>query len=341
MRRIPAEWEQQASLLLTWPHRPDDWECGLESVEQVYLDVIRAVIDHQAVRVLTANDAKANQVRQLVRDGAEPGPRLHTHVIPTDDIWIQDYGPMQVEVEQELHWIDWRFDGWGGKFPAATDDGVTRKFARALRLPLSRLTRLELAAEGGNLENDGDGGLLTQADCLYSGSRNAPGSRARIRAVLREQCGIQRMMELRNIGLLGDDTDGHIDNLARFCDDETIVYAESAAEDVEQARQLDALEPQLRTLRTASGSSYRLVPLRLPRPIRNRDGNRLPASYVNFVITNQKVLIPAFNDPSDDGARLGLQQCFPGRQVQSIPATPLLYQYGGLHCATLPLFRTS
>lgn len=321
--------------MLVWPHVEENWECGLAAVEAVYRDLIAAVSPRQRVLLLAQDARLADHIREfLAAEGIGPAELL---VIPNDDIWVRDYGPMQLLTPRGLVWLDWEFNGWGGKFSCTRDNEVTQALLRQYRPAASACLKTNLVAEGGNFDSDGAGSALVNLDCLHSTSRNAPALGKLLAAQLR-QCGVERIIGITDTQLEGDDTDGHIDTLARFCSPSVIAFATCARSDRQQWRRLAPMREQLRRQRTRADAPYELVPLPLPAPLFNQAGDRLAASYLNFVIVNDAVLMPGFADPNDELARQTLADGFPERTVITVPANPLALQSGSLHCASLNLF---
>ena len=335
-RRQPAEWERQGGALLTWPRPDGDWGSAYRDVETSYAELVSAIAARQPV-LLCCTAGQRGEIRaRLARCGA-PDDQIHLATVASNDCWARDYGPVSVEEDGAPRLIDFRFDGWGGKFPAHRDDQVARTLARAGWFSDAPLERIETVAEGGNLDSDGAGTLLTTERCLRHASRNGNSTRADWGRLLGRSLGTRRVLWIEHGGLPGDDTDGHVDTLVRFAGADTLVYA--SCDDPQRAAQtgLAALRQQLGSLRRANGEPYRLIPLPLPAPLHGRDGVPLPASPVNFLLVNGAVLVPGHDDPADAIAAERLAACFPERSLVSIDARPLLQQNGSLHCAAMTL----
>jgi agmatine deiminase len=335
--RFVPETATQSGILLTWPYADSDWSDNLESVTAVYLEIARAVIAREKLLIVSYDAAHAGAIRQRCVRAGLPVDAIRFVIIPTNDTWIRDYGPLGVSDGSAIRLLDFVFDGWGEKYPAGLDDEVTGKLVSAGAFGVARCRRLPVVLEGGSIDTDGQGTLLTTSKCLIEHSRNPGYDKAAFERLFAEEMGIARVLWLDHGALEGDDTDAHIDMLARFCSPFTIAYTQcSDARDTQHAA-LQAMEAQLRTFRTADGHPYRLVPLPLPAPVRSAAGERLPASYANFLIINGAVLIPVYDDPADAEALERLARAFPDRQPVAINCLPLIDQFGSLHCATLQL----
>ena len=332
-----AESAPQSGIVLTWPHARSDWRASLADIIPVYLDIARAVSAHERLLVVCYDAAHRTAVMDSFREAGLGIANVGFTCIPSNDTWIRDYGPLAVARGAAVELHDFVFDGWDGKYPAGLDDGVTQALQAAGLfgdLPCHRHT---LVLEGGSIDTDGRGTLLTTARCLLHTGRNRGAGRDVIEAALHSILGITRVLWLQHGEIIGDDTDGHVDMLARFCSADTIAYASCADSDDPQYPPLQAMLAELQTFRTADGQPYRLVPLPLPAARYDADNQRLPASYANFLIINDAVLMPTYRDPADDIALQALQACFPARDIIPIDCLPLIRQSGSLHCATLQL----
>ncbi|MFP4280592.1 MAG: agmatine/peptidylarginine deiminase [Halochromatium sp.] len=333
MQRLPAEWEPQAAIMLTWPHPGTDWARQLDAVERVYQRLVPLIGRDQEV-LIVCRDAPHRAAIQA-QLSASSVARIRFAIAPSNDTWARDHGPISVidGASGQRCLIDFRFDGWGGKYPAALDDRITATvFAGDECLESSALV-----LEGGAIESDGAGSLLAVRRTLVDPQRNPGWSQAAIEDELRIRLGIERFLWLEHGQLSGDDTDGHIDTLARFCDARTIGYAASSDPADADHPVLEQLAAELRRLRQRNGEPYRLVALPQPAPIHDDDGQRLPAGYANFLITNRSVLVPVYADPADAIACERLASCFPGRRIEPVDCRPLIRQGGSLHCITMQL----
>lgn len=331
---LPPEWAPQSAVMLTWPRRDGDFASALPAVEQNFFAIAAAITRFENLHVNVAEDAPGLAAR-LVGAGVA-NARLRVFQVPNDDVWARDHGPITVLRDSQPVHLDFRFNGWGGKFPAARDDELTRRLI-TLGAWDAPVESVDFVLEGGALEVDGEGTLLTTERCLLAPTRNPKVSRTRIETLLRDKLGVRRVLWLKHGDLAGDDTDGHIDTLARFCDAHTLAY--QACEDAGDPHfaELAAMAEELAQLRTAGGMPYRLVPLPLPAPVFDADGRRLPAGYANFLIVNGAVLAPVYGDAADAVALERLRGCFPDRELVPIDCRALIHQYGSLHCISMQI----
>ncbi|WP_366949872.1 agmatine deiminase family protein [Immundisolibacter sp.] len=334
---MPPEWAPQAAVMLTWPHRHGDWADTLDKTEAEFVGFAAAIAAREPLIIACYDAAHRRHVAARLAHAGVPPSQLTLAIAPSNDVWVRDHGPLTVLRDGRRVALDFRFNGWGGKYPAALDDTVTTVLAAQGALGALGLEALPWVLEGGNIEVDGEGTLLATRPCLLSTTRNHPEAAAAMLAALPTLFGVNRILWVDRGDVLGDDTDGHIDTLARFCDPATLAYTCADPADTEQYAALDGLEAQLRALRRANGEPYRLVPLPVPAPIYDADGRRLPANYANFLIINGAVLVPVYGDPNDAVALDRLAGCFPGREVIGVPARAIVGQNGSLHCASMQI----
>ena len=311
---------------------PDD----IEAVTTVYLDIVRAIAVREQLHVVCYDEDHAADIRYACTRLGVPLDAIRFHTVPTNDTWIRDYGPLTVSDGYTPQLLDFVFDGWGGKYPAELDDAVTRTLDAGGLFKVS-CRRFPIVLEGGSVDTDGHGTLLTTSNCLIANSRNPGYDRADFERLFAEEMGIQRTLWLEHGELEGDDTDAHIDMLARFCSPQTIAYTQCTDRSDSQYVALRAMEQQLKAFTTREGRPYQLIPLPLPAPVHSAAGERLPASYANFLVINDAVLVPVYGDPADALATERLTSTFPDRQVIAINCLPLIHQYGSLHCATMQI----
>lgn len=324
--------------MLTWPSAGSDWSPWLAEVEAVYLRLAHEITLREKLLIVCHNQEQIRRVQsQLAQQGINK-TSLSFHIVPFNDTWIRDYGPLSC-LNQDGHCrlLDFVFNGWGGKYPATLDNEVTWQLHQQGAFGATPLERVEMVLEGGSIEVDGAGSLLTTTGCLLSATRNSHLTQKTVEAQLKQWLGIERVLWLCHGQLAGDDTDGHIDTLARFCNPKTICYVSCDDPADEHYLELNAMAEELRALRTVAGTPYRLAALPWPRPLFNSQGQRLPASYANFLIINGALLAPTYQDPADAQALSILQDCFPDRRVVGIDCLPLIQQYGSLHCLTMQL----
>jgi agmatine/peptidylarginine deiminase len=337
--RLPAEWEPQGGIQLTWPH-PDTAWYALEDVLGCYTRIAAAILRFEPLLIVCRDRQECR--RDLLRKQAELGlsfdvDAIRYYEIPLNDTWARDHGAISVWGNEGEKCIeDFVFNGWGLKFGADLDNQITRTIykAGAFAADVRYLDMRPFVLEGGSIDTDGAGTLMATSECLCSLNRNEYLSRQEIEEKLKQAFGLQRILWLDHGGIIGDDTDSHVDILARFCSQDTIAY--TACEDPadENYAPLKAMEEQLRTFRTLDGKPYRLIPLPLPEPL-YLDDYRLPASYANFLIVNGAVLMPGAGSPLDEKAAGQLQQAFPDRTIEIIDCRALLSGHGGLHCITM------
>lgn len=332
--RLPAEWEEQDGILLSWPHAESDWADRLGVVEPVFINLAREISRFERV-VIVAPEIEA--VRERLAGSGTDMRRVRLEQMPTNDTWTRDCGPITALEEGAPVLLDFGFNAWGLKFAAHFDNLITGNLQRAgvfgqrpLRLP-------GLILEGGSIESDGSGTILTTSSCLLSPNRNPHLDRRGLEQALCTLLGATRMLWLENGYLAGDDTDAHIDTLARLCPNETIAYVRCDDPHDEHYPALAAMEAELQAFRTAAGQPYRLVPLPWPAAKFDADGQRLPATYANFLILNRAILVPTYRDEQDARALEILAGIFPDRQTIGIDCLPLLPQHGSLHCVTMQL----
>lgn len=329
---LPAEWALQSGVQLTWPHEDTDWAPMLEEVERCFTDIAREVARRERLLIV---HPRPEEVREKLKHANISLANIRFQACETNDTWARDHGAITLLDTDGPSLLDFTFNGWGLKFAADKDNLITRRLVEAGQLKGTYVNRLGFVLEGGSIESDGLGTLLTTSECLLSPNRNGEMNRAEIEEYLRRTFHLQRVLWLDHGYLRGDDTDSHVDTLARFCDPETIAYVRCEDNTDEHYEALTQMEEELQALCTAEGNPYRLLPLPLPDPI-VFEGERLPATYANFLILNDAVLYPTYAQPEKD-ARAGdmLRQAFPGREIIGIDCRPLIKQHGSLHCVTM------
>ena len=330
---LPAEWEPQSGIQLTWPHSGTDWAPMLDEISQCYARIVREIIRFEPVMIVTPS---ADIVHPYIEDLDQD--RIHIcEVRGTNDTWARDHGGITVTNNDKPAVFNFIFNGWGMKYPANYDNQIVSEMESGQAFaPGIKVFNLPFVLEGGSIESDGCGTVLTTASCLFSNNRNEPWLSHNTKDDLAFFLGADRLLVLENGYLEGDDTDGHVDTLARFCDPETIAYVQCTDPDDSHFDELLAMERELLALRTAEGKPYRLISLPMAEPVCDEDGYQLPATYANFLILNGAVLVPAYgNDELDEQAREVLQTAFPDREIISVDCLPLIQQGGAIHCATM------
>jgi agmatine/peptidylarginine deiminase len=322
---LPAEWDGGQGALLAWPRTGGGWRRTLTEARSDLEALASALLAVADVVLLVPDDESGS--RLMDRLGPDGRGSLRTARVPYDDIWMRDTAPLAVRRGDGPALLDFRFNGWGDKYPADDDDRLGRFLAERGLFRGVPFHRVETVLEGGNIESDGAGTLLVRSRCLLDPRRN-PDLTAREdwEALLATTLGARRVLWLERGALPGDDTDGHIDTLVRFAARDVLVYQDGSGDD---------LASELRAFRDPHGQPYTLLPLPLPEPLRGEDGEPLPANYCNFVLAPGRVLVPAYGVREDREARRRLAEAFAGREALSVPARGLVHQYGSLHCATM------
>ena len=332
--RFPAEWEPQSAILLAWPNAETDWADRLDEVEDTYIALVAAITRFQPALVCVADADVEAYARARLSSARVPMERVRFIEVPYDDTWLRDSGPITLREGDGFRLLDFRFTGWGGKFDATQDDQLVERLERMGLFARSVRQSIDFALEGGAIETDGAGTLLSTWTCL--GERHPGADRDALGRQLAGWLAQDRVLWLEHGQLEGDDTDAHIDTLARFAAVDAIVY--QACDDPGDSHYagLQAMAAELAALRTGDGQPYRLFALPWARPVID-GGRRLAASYANFLIVNGAVLMPAYDDPADAQAAAVLQQAFPDREIVQVPCRPLIWQNGSLHCVTMQL----
>ena len=334
-RMLPAEWFPQSFVQLTWPHSATDWAYMLEDVTACYLRLAFEIATRSHLLVVTPEPAavKALIEEKLPRRAAD---NITYFCCPTNDTWARDHGFLTVVGTAGVELLDFRFNGWGVKFEAGLDNAINGRLFESGLLRGQYVDMLDFELEGGSIESDGLGTLLTTSACLLNPNRNAGMDKGQITLRLQEAFGVERILWLDHGYLAGDDTDSHVDTLARFCPDDTIVYVKCHDAADEHYAELQLMEAQLQTFRTACNEPYRLVSVPLPDAVYDEDGERLPATYANFLIINTAVLYPTYDQPDKDmEAGRALQKAFPQYDVVGVDCRALIRQHGSLHCVTM------
>lgn len=347
--RLPAEWEPQAAVQLTFPHADSDWADSLEEVLPVFLEIMAAIARFESVFIVCEN-VKSTKSLLASRLPNLPADRCILAEIPSNDTWARDHAGITIFENGQPVVLDFMFNGWGLKFPADRDNQITaRLFKKGIFKKIWNSADREghvfkkikrrvggLVLEGGSLESDGCGTLLTTSECLLSPNRNPQFSKKQIEKQLKKQFGLQQILWLKNGALAGDDTDAHIDTLARFCTPETIAFQACDDPTDPHFSSLKKMENELRAFRQLSGEPYKLVALPWPQACFSKeDGHRLPATYANFLIINGAVLVPTYRVPQDETALNVLKTCFPDREIIGIDCRPVIEWHGSLHCLTM------
>ena len=331
---LPPEWAPQAAVMLTWPRADGDFARHFDAVEDNFIRIATAISRYEPVHINYGLEP-APLLQRLSAAGARV-ERIRVWRVPSDDVWARDHGPITVVRDGKLVHLDFRFNGWGGKFDAEHDDALTQQLAK-LGAWTAPVESLDFVLEGGAIELDGEGTLLTTERCLLAPTRNPKLDRAAIESFLKPRFRVERVLWLHHGDLLGDAPDGHIDTIARFCDAKTIAYQDCEDRSDAHYEDLAAMQDELRAFRRKDGQPYKLAPLPMPDAIFDDDGTRLPAGYANFLIVNGAVLVPVYGVKQDEAALAALRPCFPHHEIVAVDCRWLIRQYGSLHCVTMQI----
>ncbi|ACK65060.1 Agmatine deiminase [Rippkaea orientalis PCC 8801] len=335
---LPAEWYEQDGVMLTWPHRETDMEPFLEQVYPVYLNICQEITKRQKLLLVVHNLCLKSEVESLLYSHNIDVSQVIFVIAPTNDIWARDHGPITLTNSQEkLKVIDFIFNGWGNKYKSFFDNQINTQVITQVVNPEVKTESILFVLEGGAIESDGKGTLLTTKTCLLNPNRNPDFNQQQIEALLLEKLGMKTIIWLENGHLEGDDTDSHIDTLVRFAPNNTLVYVTCDDEKDSHYTEFQKLEAELKSLKTEEGKNYHLIPLPWPQPKYNDQGDRLPATYANYLIINGAVLVPTYRDKADEIALKQIQKAYPNHEMIGLDCLPLIYQFGSLHCISMQL----
>ena len=307
--RLPAEWEPQWGVQLTWPHARTDWAPMLDEITATYEEMAREIRKREELLIVGE---------------------------PSNDTWARDHGFITLlDDEGHARLLDFKFNGWGEKFAAELDNAINRRIYDEGKVKGEYVDCLDFVLEGGSIESDGKGTIFTTTGCLLAPHRNQPMTKAQIEERLKQELHAERILWINHGNLVGDDTDGHIDTLVRICPDDTLLYMGAGEPDDEQYEELRLMEEQLKTFRTLDGKPYRLMKLPMPKAI-IFEGERLPATYANFLVINGAVLVPTYDQPDLDAEAMRvIGEAFPRREIVGIDCRSIIKQHGSLHCCTM------
>jgi agmatine deiminase len=330
-----AEWEKQHAVLISFPHEETDWhntdnEADLEASLSPFIRIAQAIAYGQAVYIICKDKTKISDMFCSTRN-------MTFIEIPTNDTWIRDYGYISIKENNEVKLLDFTFDGWGGKFEASLDNSVNQALHKKGYLGVTPLENIDYVLEGGSIESDGKGTILTTSTCLCNPNRNGGASKGEVEKKLQSTLGTERILWLDHGYLAGDDTDSHIDTLARFVNRETIVYLKCDDKEDEHYEALQRMEEQLKSFKTKEGNPYKLVALPMTDAIYNKERERMPATYANFLITNDALIYPTYSDKNDTKAGEIFKELFPDKEIIPINCLKLIEQGGSLHCSTMQI----
>ena len=335
---FPAEWHRQEMVQLTWPHENTDWSYMLEEVEACFVELAKAISARERLLIVAPDTEK---VYNRLKDNKATMGNITMFKCETNDTWARDHGFITLLGDNVPHYVDFCFNGWGRKFEASLDNAINGKLYDAGIVKGEYEDCTSFVLEGGSIESDGKGTVLTTSQCLMAPHRNQPMNQDEVEACLKKMLHVERVLWLDHGNLIGDDTDGHVDTIARLTPNDTIVYMQCTDTTDEQYADLKAMEEQIAALRTANGEPYRMLALPSPAPIFDEDGERLPATYANFLIINGAVLYPTYAQPENDKlAAEVLSKAFPCHEIVGIDCRALIKQHGSLHCVTMQYPRS-
>jgi agmatine deiminase len=327
--RMPAEFEPHEATWLAWPHNPDTWPGRIKFIPPIWIQMIKPLHVHETVH-MCVNDAASEEQVQAILKRHDIGRNVVLHQIPTNDAWARDHNGIFVKQDSELMMVDWVFNSWGKKYgPWDLDDVVPQQVAKYLNIPF---VEPGIVLEGGSIDVNGRGTLLTTEQCLLNKNRNPHLRKEEIEGYLKDYLGVTNILWLGD-GIVGDDTDGHVDDITRFVGPETVVTAVEEDPTDENYKPLQDNLKRLQSMKDQEGRPLKIVTMPMPGPV-SYDGQRLPASYANFYIANGVVLVPTYNHPNDQRALDVLQKLFPTRRIVGINCIEMVWGLGAIHCVT-------
>ena len=340
--RLLPEWAEQDAVMLTWPHKDTDWADNLARVEPVYVELAKHITTQQKLVIVAHNSALKMHITALLNSANISLNRVHFVVTPTNDTWARDHGPLTcgaIDSPEQLKVYDFTFNGWGNKFESALDNQINRTLVKELSSKNNHYQALDMVLEGGGIEINEHGVLLTTSECLLNKNRNPDLNPNDIEVLLKEHLGATDFLWVDHGYLAGDDTDSHIDTLVRFAPNNTLVYVQCDDKNDEHFSALDAMQKQLQSFKTADRTPYKLIELPWPKAVCDDENTRLPATYANYLIINNAVLVPTYNDVNDQRALAQVQKAYPDHTIIGVNCLPIIEQFGSLHCITMQLPR--
>ena len=322
--RIPAEWEKQEALIVVFPPQKSDWAHSINEIQKTYLEFITKIATYQTCLVVCEDKQTLSNLLPTLQN-------IQLIEMQTNDTWIRDFGGIDVYKGKKKKTYDFIFNAWGNKFDASIDNTITKKLFDEGYLS-NNLESFDFVLEGGSIDSNGHGVMLSTAYCLFEQNRNANLSKKKIKKILIELFGLKKLLILKHGALMGDDTDSHIDTLARFIDKKTIAYVKCYDKKDEHYKELKKMEKELKTF------GFDLLPLPLPSAKYFRE-ERLPATYMNFVLINNAVLVPTYSDPLDEKVLDIFAKHFPKRDIVGIESSILIREHGSLHCASMNIYK--
>ncbi len=330
MRIVPAEWQKQRAVLMAFPHKNSDWNSDLNSALVPFIRTAQAIAYAQPIYIICDNKDDISALFCSTRN-------MSFIEIATNDTWIRDFGYISVVEEGEVKLLDFDFNAWGEKFAFELDNEVNKKLHKKGYMGVTPLETIDFVLEGGSIESDGLGTIMTTTACLCNPNRNGGLSKDEVKEKLKEYLGAKRVLWLDHGYLAGDDTDSHVDTLARFVSTDTIAYVKCLDKEDEHYDELQKMEEQLKGFRTLEGDPYSLFPLPMPKAKYDEEGKRLPATYANFLITNGALVYPTYSDEEDKYAHEIFKILFADKEIIPIECSRLIEQGGSLHCSTMQI----
>lgn len=335
---LPAEWHPQHAIQITWPHEDTDWNWILKDVQTFYLNLALIILKYENLIICVPNQSYKQALEQSIVKTLQPNHPFSCHIFisASNDSWARDHGPITVFNNGQATVLDFQFNGWGNKFKSELDNQITQNLFTQNAYPADHISQQSLILEGGSIESDGFGTLLTTEKCLLNQNRNPDLNKQDIEHALQTTLGTHNILWLSHGDLEGDDTDAHIDTLARLAPGNQIIYQGCDNPDDLHYKDLSAMKQQLSTFQNAQGQAFELVELPMPQAI-FEDGQRLPATYANFLFINDAVLLPIYNVPQDEQAIKKMQSALPDFKIIPLDCSLLIRQYGSLHCITMQI----
>lgn len=336
--KLPPEWSRQSGIMLTWPHQHSIWLPYLTVADETFVEITRHISHYEKVLIAYFDESHREHIQNKLKSANLDFSQLHFFPAKSNDIWARDHGPITVLDQHDKPILsDFEFNAWGQKYSYNHDNALTKTLAQQGAFGDTPLQKIDFVLEGGAIEVDGQGTLLTTENVMLAKTRNQM-DKAEIATIFNERLGIKRVLWLKHGHLIGDDTDGHIDTLVRFVDAHTLCYVSCNDSADEHYIPLQAMREELLTYKDYQGNAYRLIALPMPAAQYSATGQRLPATYANFLIINDAVLMPIYGDEKNDMLAVKiLQECFPKRKIVAINCRALINLYGSLHCATMQL----
>ncbi len=330
MRYLPAQWHKQRAILMAFPHENTDWSDDLTTALTPFIRIAQAIAYSTPIYILCDNRDNISKMFCSTRN-------MSFIEIPTNDTWTRDYGYISIIENNEVKLLDFKFDGWGGKFEASLDNSVNKILHKKGYLGTTLLESIDFVLEGGSIDSNGEGVILTTSRCLCNPNRNGGLTKIEVQEKLEEYLGIKEILWLDYGYLAGDDTDGHIDTLARFVSKDTIVYIQCLNQEDEHYVELKKMEEQIKTFRTLENKPYNIVPLPMPTSKFDKENNRLPATYINFLITDKALIYPTYSVKEDKIVHNIFNTIFLKKEIIPIECSRLIIQGGSLHCSTMQI----